>query len=89
MSIRLSVRPSLCPSLGHSRKPAAVGLLLWARRAGDIDRLLQQRPVNAGSATLSVGVRIYTFLLVITVVLNLTVSNSTTVLAGPTVTVEL
>jgi len=40
--------PSLCPS-----KPAAVGLLLWARRAGNIDRLLQQRRANAGSATLS------------------------------------
>jgi len=32
--------------------PAAAGLLLWARRAGDIDRLLQQRRANAGSATL-------------------------------------
>jgi len=29
------------------------GLLLWARQAGDIDRLLQQRRANAGSATLS------------------------------------
>jgi len=28
-------------------------LLLWARRAGDVNRLLQQRRVNAGSATLS------------------------------------
>jgi len=28
-------------------------LLLWARQAGDIDPLLQQRRVNAGSATLS------------------------------------
>jgi len=31
--------------------PAAAGLLLWARRAGDIDRLLQRRRANAGSAT--------------------------------------
>jgi len=38
----------------HSSKPAAVGMLLWARRrAGDIDRLLQQRRANAGSGTLS------------------------------------
>jgi len=32
--------------------PAAAGLLLWARRAGDIDRLLQRRRrANADSAT--------------------------------------
>jgi len=31
----------------------AAGLLLWARRAGDIDRLQQQQPANAGSATVS------------------------------------
>jgi len=36
----------------HSSKPAVVGMLLWARRrAGDIDRLLQQRRANAGSGT--------------------------------------
>jgi len=36
-------------------KPTAAGLLLWARRAGDIDRLLQQRRVAGewGSAMLS------------------------------------
>jgi len=32
------VRPSVCPSSHHAA--AAAGLLLWARRAGDIDRLL-------------------------------------------------
>ena len=39
----------------NSSRPAAAGLLLWARRAGDIDRLLQRRrrATNAGSATLS------------------------------------
>jgi len=59
-----SVRPSVCPI----RPP---GLLLWARRAGDIDRLLhgrlvggQQQPrrssdlrrPDAGNATLSAHV---------------------------------
>jgi len=36
----------------------AAGLLLWARRPGDIDRLLRGRhsAANAGSATLSAGV---------------------------------
>jgi len=33
---------------------AAAGLLLWAWRVGDIDRLLQQLQANIGSATLSV-----------------------------------
>jgi len=28
-----------------SHQPTAAGLLLWARRAGDIDRMLQQRRV--------------------------------------------
>jgi len=40
-----SVRLSL-PAWLHSSKPAAAGLLLWARPEGDIDRLLhgaQQR----------------------------------------------
>ena len=40
------VRPSVCPSVpawASSRKPVAAGLLLWARRAGDINRLLRQR----------------------------------------------
>jgi len=53
-SFRLSL-----PAWLHSSKPAAAGLLLWARPKGDIDRLLhgaQQRGVrraNAGTATLS------------------------------------
>jgi len=43
---RYVVHPSVRPFLSHS--PAAArareaGLLLWARRVGDIDRLLQQR----------------------------------------------
>jgi len=29
--------------MAHSSKPAAAGLLLWARRPGDIDRLLHGR----------------------------------------------
>jgi len=48
---RYGVRPSV-PAWAHSRKPAAAGLLLWARRAGDIDRMPQQRRANAGSGTL-------------------------------------
>jgi len=48
VSIRLSV-----PAWAHSSKPAAAGLLLWAQRAGDIDRLLQRRRANASSAVLS------------------------------------
>ena len=43
---RYGVRPSVCPSVPawvHSGKSAAADLLLWARRAGDIDRLLQQQ----------------------------------------------
>jgi len=46
VSVRLSV-----PAWAHSKKSAAAGLLLWAQRAGDIDRLLlslqQQRLANA------------------------------------------
>ena len=30
---------SVCPAWAHSSKPAFAGLLLWARWAGDIDRL--------------------------------------------------
>jgi len=57
MSVRLSVCLSV-PAWANGSKPAASGLLLWARRAGDIDRLLQQRRrANAGSATLSAYVR--------------------------------
>ena len=44
--VRLSVRLSVFLSIttwAHSSKPAAADLLLWARRAGDNDRLLQQR----------------------------------------------
>jgi len=50
--VRPSARPSV-PSWTYSTEPTAAGLLLWARRAGDIDRLLQQRRANADSATLS------------------------------------
>ena len=60
--VRPSVRQSL-PARAHSSKPAAVGLLLWARPAGDIDRLLRQggvQQVNAGSATLSAYVGSWT-----------------------------
>jgi len=41
---RPSVRPSVCPI----RPPhdAAAGLLLWARRPGDIDRLLHGQPAG-------------------------------------------
>jgi len=39
--VRPSVRPSVC-SIRPLQQRAA-GLLLWARRAGVIDRLLQQR----------------------------------------------
>jgi len=38
VSVRLSVRPSV-PAWAYSSKPSAAGLLLWDRRAGDIDRL--------------------------------------------------
>ena len=60
----LGIRSSVCPI--HLLHTTAVGLLLWARQAGDIDRLWQlpgttaawakQHGVqwlNAGSATLS------------------------------------
>jgi len=36
----VSVRPSVCLSHLASQPRRAAGLLLWARRAGDIDRLL-------------------------------------------------
>ena len=68
---RASVRPSVCRLLSVCpiRPPhAAAGLLLWARRPGDIDRLLHGKgPAasssraaarrTASSATLSAGVR--------------------------------
>jgi len=60
----LVVRPSVC--LFVAPHDAAAGLLLWARRAGDIDRLLhgrrstaaasQQRRANSGSVALSADV---------------------------------
>jgi len=46
--VRLSV-----PAWAHSSKSSAAGLLLWAQQAEDIDRLLQQRWADAGSAMLS------------------------------------
>jgi len=57
-------RPSVCLSvcLSQLSQTAAAGLLLWARPAGDVDRLLygaEQCGVlreNAGSATLSAHV---------------------------------
>jgi len=49
--VRPSVRLSVC--LSKRGQQSAVGLLLWARRAGDIDRLPHQRRANTGSATLS------------------------------------
>jgi len=49
-----SVRLSVCLSVSESTHGSKLaGLLLCARRAGDIDRLLQQRRANAGSATFS------------------------------------
>jgi len=57
------VRPSVCPIRPLQKR--AAGLLLWARRAGDIDRLLHGRrrsstgaaarraAEDAGSATFS------------------------------------
>jgi len=68
VSVRLSVCLSICPSLSlpgwaHSGKPAAAGLLLWARPSRDIDWLLYSRrpaTANAGSATLLAYVGSYT-----------------------------
>ena len=51
-SVRLSVRV-VVPARAHGGIPAAAGLLLWARQAEYIDRLLQQRRAIVGSATLS------------------------------------
>jgi len=39
--------------LSQQHRQHAVGLLLWARRVGDVDRLLQQQGAAAGSGTLS------------------------------------
>ena len=61
-SVHLSVR--LSPTWTHNSRPAAAGLLLWARRAGNIDRLLPgarlQRRANTGSFTLSAYVGSWT-----------------------------
>jgi len=57
------VRPSgrlSVPEWAHINKPAAAGLPLGARRTGYIDRLLQQRRMNADSATLSAFVIVST-----------------------------
>jgi len=51
---RYGVRLFVCPI--WPPHAAAAGLLLQARPAGDIDRLLHQRRTNAASATLSVCV---------------------------------
>jgi len=40
VSVRLCVCLSV-PPWTYNSKPAAAGLLLWARQAGDIDQLLQ------------------------------------------------
>ena len=52
---RYGVRLSVCLSVCSIRplQQRVAGLLLWARRVGDINRLLQQRRANAASATLS------------------------------------
>ena len=58
----VSVRPSVCPSVCFIYRPlhaAAAGSLLWARRAGDIDRQrwpLGAAAANASSVTLSADV---------------------------------
>jgi len=67
---RASVCPSVCRLLSVCpfRPPhAAAGLLLWARRPGDIDRLLHGKGpaassshIAASNATLSAGVRSWT-----------------------------
>jgi len=44
----VSVRPSVV-AWAHSSKLAAAGLLLWARRAGNIDRLLRDRRLAAAA----------------------------------------
>jgi len=52
VSVRLPVRLSV-PAWAHSSKPVAAGLLLWARRAGDIDRLLHGQ--SSAAAALECG----------------------------------
>ena len=59
---RYDVRLSVCPFMSHSSKPAATGLLLWARRAGDIDYCCNSsvQQTTAGSATLSAHIGSWT-----------------------------
>jgi len=52
------VRPSVFPVI-RPPHPAVVGLLLWARRAGDVDRLLlhdRRAAATASSVALSADV---------------------------------
>ena len=67
LSVRLYVRLSVClsvclyvrPTVRPPRTAAAgLGLLLWASRAGGVDRVLHSRrsAANASSATLSADV---------------------------------
>jgi len=50
--------PSVCPT--QPTHAAVAGLLLCARRIGDIDQLLQQRRANTDSATMSATLSAYT-----------------------------
>jgi len=53
--VRLSVCPSVCP-IRPSHAAAAAGLLLWARRTRDIDRLLHsQLRVRANTTLVELG----------------------------------
>ena len=73
----MSVRPSVCLSMADCRKSAPAGLLLWARRTGDIDGLLQQRRPNAGSATLSAYVAAEHRLVIIACIIEISSWSST------------
>jgi len=58
-------RPSVCPSVRPNSRPlnaAAASLLLWARRTGNVDRLLHgwRSAANASSVTLSADVGSWT-----------------------------
>ena len=55
-------RASICPTAANPPNAAAAGLLLCARRAGDIDQLLHGRrsAANASSVTLSAAVGSWT-----------------------------
>ena len=52
LSVCPSVRPSVCPTIrpGSPPYPTAAGLLLCARRVGDIDRLLHGRRNSSSAA---------------------------------------